>query len=188
MSLAAGARLGPYEIVSALGAGGMGEVYRARDEHLGRDVALKVLPAGTLADDSARRRFRAEAEALARLNHPHIATVHDFATQDGADFLVMEFVPGSSLADRLAEGSLPEKEALRLAMQVAARYPGARPVDGGSPDGTHREPGWAIPASLEEARRLAGEFLQNAVFWFDGERFSVVPVHSPGEPLALPVR
>jgi len=75
-----------------------------------------------------------------------------------------------------------------LAMQVAARYPGARPVDGGSPDGTHREPGWAIPASLEEARRLAGEFLQNAVFWFDGERFSVVPVHSPGEPLALPVR
>ncbi len=115
-----GQTLGHYRIVEKIGAGGMGEVYRARDEHLGRDVAIKVLPAGTLADDSARRRFRAEAEALARLNHPHIATVHDFATQDGTDFLVMEFVPGSSLSDRLATGSLPEKEVLRLAMQVAA--------------------------------------------------------------------
>jgi len=115
-----GERLGHYSLLEKVGEGGMGVVYRARDEHLGRDVALKVLPAGTLGDESARRRFRAEAEALARLNHPHIATVHDFATQDGTDFLVMEFVPGSSLAGRLAGGSLPEKEVLRLGMQVAS--------------------------------------------------------------------
>ncbi len=115
-----GHKLGHYTVVERIGAGGMGEVYRARDEHLARDVAIKVLPAGTLADESARRRFRAEAEALARLNHPHIATVHDFNSQEGTDFLVMEYVPGSSLSDHLAGGSLPEKEVLRLAMQVTA--------------------------------------------------------------------
>jgi len=115
-----GESLGHYRVLEKIGAGGMGVVYRAHDQHLARDVAIKVLPAGTLADEAARKRFRAEAEALARLNHPHIATVHDFDTQNGTDFLVMEFVPGSSLAERLAAGSLPEKEVLRLGMQVAA--------------------------------------------------------------------
>ncbi len=98
----------------------MGEVYRARDERLERDVAIKVLPTGTLTDEAARRRFRQEALALARLNHPHIATIHDFNSQDGVDFLVMERVPGSSLAEKLAAGPLSEKETLRLGAQVAA--------------------------------------------------------------------
>jgi len=73
-----------------------------------------------------------------------------------------------------------------LASQIASRFPGARKALGGSPDGRHQEPGWAIPASLEEARRLAEEFLQNALFWYDGDRFLIVPVHAPGEPLGLP--
>ncbi len=115
-----GQRLAQYCIVERIGAGGMGEVYRARDERLERDVAIKLLPAGTLTDEAARRRFRQEALALARLNHPHIATIHDFNSQDGVDFLVMEHVPGSSLAERLAAGALSEKEILRLGAQVAA--------------------------------------------------------------------
>ncbi len=115
-----GQTLGHYRIVERIGTGGMGEVYRARDERLERDVAIKVLPTGTLTDEAARRRFRQEALALARLNHPHIATIHDFNSQDGVDFLVMEYVPGSSLAEKLAAGPLSEKETLRLGAQVAA--------------------------------------------------------------------
>ncbi len=87
-----GKTLSHYRVVEKIGAGGMGEVYRARDEHLGRDVAIKVLPTGTLADEQARKRFRKEAQALSKLNHPHIATVFDFDTQDDTDFLVMELV------------------------------------------------------------------------------------------------
>ncbi|MGH9813733.1 MAG: serine/threonine-protein kinase, partial [Candidatus Acidiferrales bacterium] len=114
-----GKTLGHYRIVEKIGAGGMGEVYRARDDRLERDVALKVLPAGTLADEASRQRFRKEALALARLNHPNIATVHDFNTQEGTDFLVMELVSGTSLSEKLAAGPLPEKEALRLGSQLA---------------------------------------------------------------------
>jgi Tol biopolymer transport system component len=117
--LSPGDRLGPYEVVSLLGAGGMGEVYRARDAKLERDVALKVLPQGALADENARRRFRKEALALSRLAHPHIAAVHDFDTaDDGADFLVMELVPGASLDTKLKHGPLPEKEVVRLGAQI----------------------------------------------------------------------
>ena len=82
-----GRTLSHYRIEERIGAGGMGEVYRARDEHLDRDVAIKVLPSGTLADERARKRFRKEAQALSKLNHPNIATVHDFDTQDGVDFI-----------------------------------------------------------------------------------------------------
>jgi serine/threonine-protein kinase len=114
-----GQTLSHYRIVDKVGAGGMGDVYRARDEHLNRDVAIKVLPAGTLAEEHTRKRFRKEAEALSKLNHPHIATVHDFDTQDGVDFLVMEYVAGASLKDKLAGGPLPEKEISRLGGQVA---------------------------------------------------------------------
>ena len=89
-----GQTLGHYRILERVAAGGMGVVYRARDEQLDRDVALKVLPSGTLSDDTARRHFRKEAMALAKLNHPNIETVYEFGTQDGMDFLVMEFVPG----------------------------------------------------------------------------------------------
>ncbi len=114
-----GTRLSHYRLIDQIGAGGMGVVYRAHDEHLDRDVAVKVLPAGTLTDDVARRRFRHEALALSRLNHPHICGVHDFDSQDGVDFLVMDLVAGETLADRLRTGPLPEAEIVALAIQIA---------------------------------------------------------------------
>jgi len=114
-----GQTLGHYRIVEKIGAGGMGEVYRARDEHLARDVAIKVLPPGTLIDESARKRFHKEALILSQLNHPNVATIHDFDTQQGVDFLVMEYIPGITLSEKVAAGSLPEKEVLRLGVQLA---------------------------------------------------------------------
>ena len=115
-----GKTLGHYQVTAKLGEGGTGEVYRARDEHLDRDVALKVLPPGMLGDEAARRRFRREAEALSRLNHAHIATVHDFDSSDGIDFLVMEYMPGQTLSQRIAGRPLPEKEIATLGGDVAA--------------------------------------------------------------------
>src|SRR2546425_618982 len=113
-----GVTLGHYRIESQLGQGGMGVVYRARDLRLERDVALKVLPAGMLADDAARKGFRKEALALSRLNHPNIATVHDFDTADGVDFLVLEYIAGVSLDEKLAR-PLPERDLVGLATQLA---------------------------------------------------------------------
>lgn len=118
-ALKPGTKLGPYEILAHLGAGGMGVVYRARDGRLERDVAIKVLPPGLLTDDAARKRFRKEALALAKLNHPNIATVYDVGEHDGADYLVMECVPGQSLAEKLRSGSLPTKEVVSLGAQIA---------------------------------------------------------------------
>jgi eukaryotic-like serine/threonine-protein kinase len=115
-----GQTLGHYRILEKVGSGGMGVVYRARDQQLERDVALKVLPSGTLSNDASRRHFRKEALALAKLSHPNIETVYEFDTQDGMDFLVMEYVPGKTLADRLAGGSLSEKEVVALAIQIVA--------------------------------------------------------------------
>ena len=108
-----------YRVMEKIGEGGMGIVYRAWDEHLRRDAAIKVLPAGTLSDETARKRFRKEAHALARLNHPNIESVYDFDFQDGLDFLVMEYVPGATLEKKLEERSLPEKEIIRLTLQLA---------------------------------------------------------------------
>jgi eukaryotic-like serine/threonine-protein kinase len=113
-----GQTLGHYRILEKVAAGGMGVVYRARDEHLERDVALKVLPRGTLNDESSRRHFRQEALALAKLNHPNIETVYEFGTEEGVDFLVMEYVPGRTLANKLTDGPLAEKEVLALAIQI----------------------------------------------------------------------
>jgi len=115
-----GQTLGHYRILEKLAAGGMGVVYRARDEQLERDVALKVLPSGTLSDNTSRRLFRKEALALAKLSHPNIETIYEFDTQDGIDFLVMEYVPGNTLAERLGSGALPEKEVVALGMQIVA--------------------------------------------------------------------
>jgi serine/threonine-protein kinase len=114
-----GKTLRHYRILQEIGAGGMGEVYLARDEHLERDVAVKVLSAAAVGDEMARRRFRKEALALSRLNHPNIATVHDFDTVDGIDFLVTEYVPGYTLSDRLAQGPLSNKDIVRLGTQLA---------------------------------------------------------------------
>ncbi len=111
--------LGHYRIVEQIGAGGMGVVYRAHDERLQRDVAFKVLAAGTLADDSARKRFRKEALTLSRLNHPNIAIVFDFDTQNGTDFLVTEYISGVTLNTKLAGMALPEKEVVSLATQLS---------------------------------------------------------------------
>jgi serine/threonine-protein kinase len=113
-----GKTLGHYLIISKIGAGGMGEVYIARDKRLERDVALKILPADALADDAARKRFRKEALALSKLNHPNIATIFDFDTESGVDFLAMEYVHGETLAQKLSGGSLPEKETAAIAVQI----------------------------------------------------------------------
>ena len=115
-----GRTFGHYRILEQIGAGGMGVVYRAHDERLDRDVAVKLLPPGLLADDAARRRFRHEALSLARLNHPNIATVHDAGTEEGVDFLVMEYIEGQTLTERLARGQLEAKEVVDLGRQMAA--------------------------------------------------------------------
>src|SRR5713101_4624572 len=103
MTMAAGSRLGPYEIVAPLGAGGMGEVYRATDTRLNRTVAIKVLPSDVSGDPERRERFEREAQAIGALNHPHICTLYDVATCDGALCLVMEHLEGETLADRLGQ-------------------------------------------------------------------------------------
>ena len=113
------ATLSHYRVLEQIGAGGMGVVYRAHDERLDRDVALKVLPPGTVVDASARKRFHKEALALSKLNHPNIATVHDFDTQEGADFLVEELIEGLSLDTMLMHGPLAEKEIINLGSQLA---------------------------------------------------------------------
>jgi len=119
MSLAPGTRLGPYEIVAPAGAGGMGEVYRARDTRLGRTVALKILPEEIATDPAARQRLTREAQTISALAHPHICTLFDVGHQDGTDYLVMEYLEGETLAERLTRGPLPVAEAVRLTIQVA---------------------------------------------------------------------
>src|SRR6201981_1581594 len=107
MPLAPGTHLGPYEISAPLGAGGMGEVYRARDTRLGRDVAVKILPAECSVDPIRKQRFEREAKTISSLNHPHICVLHDVGSQDGISYLVMECVEGETLAKRLEKGLLP---------------------------------------------------------------------------------
>src|SRR6185369_9880306 len=119
MSLAPGTRLGPYQIVSPLGAGGMGEVYRANDPRLRRDVAIKVLPADLSSDPDRLSRFEKEARAASSLNHPNIVTIHEIAEAGSIRFLVMEFVSGSTLRQLLAAGPMPLRKLLALAAQVA---------------------------------------------------------------------
>src|SRR5258705_12828645 len=119
MSLTPGVRLGPYEILSPLGAGGMGEVSRARDSRLGRDVAVKVLPSPLAGAPELRARFEREARAVSSLNHPHICVLHDVGHHDGVDFLVMELVEGETLAERIARGPLPPAEVLRIGTEIA---------------------------------------------------------------------
>ena len=119
MTLAPGTRLGPYEILAPLGAGGMGEVYRARDTRLDRTVAVKVLPSHLAASPELRQRFEREARAVSALNHPHICTLHDVGHQDGVDFLVMELIEGETLAQRLEKGPLPTDQLLRCGIEIA---------------------------------------------------------------------
>jgi serine/threonine protein kinase len=106
MPLTPGTTLGHFEIVSAIGAGGMGEVYKARDTRLDRTVAIKVLPEHVASDPDLKQRFEREAKTISSLNHPHICTLHDIGSQDGIDFLVMEYLEGDTLAQRLEQGAL----------------------------------------------------------------------------------
>src|SRR5438132_7963816 len=119
MTIAPGTTLGPYEIGTTLGAGGMGEVYRARDTRLGRDVAIKILPKEMSADPIRKQRFDREAKTISSLNHPHICVLHDVGSQDGVDYLVMECVEGETLAKRLEKGVLPLEQVLKFGAQIA---------------------------------------------------------------------
>ncbi len=119
LTVTIGQTLGHYRILEKIGAGGMGTVYRAHDERLDRDVALKVLPSSRLGNDEARRLFRKEASALSRLNHPNIAAIYDFDFDAGVDFLVMELVTGVTLASKLASGALSEETVLQFGQQIA---------------------------------------------------------------------
>ena len=118
MALSAGTRLGPYEILSVLGAGGMGEVYRGRDTRLDRVVAIKVLPEHRSSSPQVRERFEREARAISSLSHPHICALYDIGQQDGIDYLVMEFLEGETLAHRLKKGPLAPDQVLQLAIQI----------------------------------------------------------------------
>src|SRR2546428_2805445 len=118
MPLSTGMRLGPYEILSVLGAGGMGEVYRARDTRLDRIVAIKILPEHLSSNPQVRERFEREAKAISSLSHPHICALYDVGNQVGIDFLVMEFLEGETLAQRLRKGSLPVEQTLRYAIEI----------------------------------------------------------------------
>src|ERR1035438_5334539 len=119
MPLSPGVRLGPYEILDAMGAGGMGEVYRAKDTRLDRTVAIKILPAQFSSDPVRKQRFEREAKTISSLNHPHICVLHDIGSQDGVDYLVMEWVEGETLAKRLERGLQPLDQILRYGAQIA---------------------------------------------------------------------
>ncbi len=136
MPLSPGSALGPYRVLGPLGAGGMGEVYCARDTRLGREVAIKVLPADHLKDDARRRRFLQEARSASALNHPHIVTIHEIESSEGVDFLVMEYLPGRTLDRLIPQGGMAVREVLRLAIPIAdalsaaatsVPLPGSRP-------------------------------------------------------------
>src|SRR3989442_12361033 len=116
MALSSGTKLGPYEIQSPLGACGMGEVYRARDTRLGREVAIKVLPEALANDADRLRRFEQEARTIAALNHPNILGIHDIGAHDGAPFLVSEFLEGQTLRENLEAGPLPLRRAIRASL------------------------------------------------------------------------
>src|ERR1700693_1090181 len=119
MALSSGTKLGPYEIQSPLGAGGMGEVYRAMDTRLDRTVAIKVLAAHLSSSPELKQRMEREARAISSLNHAHICHLYDIGSQDGTDYLVMEFLDGETLADRLRKGAVPLNELLKVGIEVA---------------------------------------------------------------------
>src|SRR5438034_728107 len=119
MPLPPGSRLGPYEILASIGAGGMGEVYRARDSRLGRDVAIKRIHGELATDRSRLERFEAEARAAAALNHPGICRLYDVGHADGAPYLVLELLEGQTLRERLRRGPMPERQAIAMGIEVA---------------------------------------------------------------------
>jgi serine/threonine protein kinase/tetratricopeptide (TPR) repeat protein len=184
-----------YRVLEMIGAGGMGKVYRAHDEQLDRDVALKVLPAGMLADEAARRQFRAEALALAKLNHPNIETVFEFSTQDDVDFLAMELIAGYALSDKLKDGPLTQPDLLRLGLQLAEGLSAAhnqgiihRDLKPGNlfvtPDGRLKILDFGLAKLIHS--NLPDDITQSAAFE-EGEVTGTVPYMSPEQLRGLPV-
>ena len=168
MLLAAGVRLGRYEIVAPLGAGGMGEVYRARDTRLNRTVAIKILSPDMAADSQRQARFRREARAISSLTHPHICTLHDVGEQDGVDFLVMEYLAGETLAHRLLRGAMPFQDALRIGAQLADA------LDAAHRQGlTHRD---LKPANVMLATTGAKVLDFGLATWHEGESAAPISV------------
>ncbi|HTQ95913.1 MAG TPA: serine/threonine-protein kinase, partial [Candidatus Acidoferrum sp.] len=119
MPLDSGTKLGPYEIQSSLGSGGMGEVYRAKDTRLDRSVAIKILPAHLSSDPARKQRFEREAKTISGLNHPNICTLHDVGSHEGVDYIVMECVEGESLAQRLEKGPMPPNQVIKIGAELA---------------------------------------------------------------------
>src|SRR5438552_462265 len=167
MSLSAGTRLGPYEILSAIGAGGMGEVYRARDTTLNRDVAMKVLPESFASDPDRLARFTREAQTLASLNHPNIAHIHGLQESGGVRALVMELVEGDDLSQRIARGAIPLDDALPIAKQIAEALEAAhehgiihrdlKPANiKVRPDGTVKVLDFGLAKMMEPASAMSG--------------------------------
>jgi len=166
VGLAAGTRLGSYEIVAPIGAGGMGEVYRARDTKLNREVALKILPEAFALNPDRLARFKREAQVLASLNHPNIAAIYGLEEANGVDALVMELVEGPTLADRIERGSIPIDEALPIARQIAEGLEAAheqgvihRDLKPANiklrPDGTVKVLDFGLAKAIEPASRTA---------------------------------
>ena len=120
MSLAAGQKLGPYEIIEKAGAGGMGEIFKANDPRLNRTVAIKVLPSNIAGSPELRERFEREAKAISSLNHAHICTLYDIGHENGVEYLVMEFLEGETLSARLSRGPIPYEEMLQISIQIAS--------------------------------------------------------------------
>ena len=171
MAFASGTRLGPYEITAQIGVGGMGEVYRATDTKLKREVAIKVLPSHVAADPERLARFQREAEVLASLNHPNIAAIYGLEEADSTKALVMELVEGSTLEDRITQGAIPVDEALRIAKQVAEALEAAheqgiihrdlKPANiKVRPDGTVKVLDFGLAKALEPTGAISSEMSQ----------------------------
>jgi eukaryotic-like serine/threonine-protein kinase len=188
-----GQKLSHFRVIEQLGAGGMGVVYRAWDEHLQRDVAIKVLPAGALEDDAARRRFRKEALALSKLNHPHICTVYDFDTEEGVDFLVMEYVEGETLAGRLRREPLQEAEVVRIGRQVGEALNAAheraiihRDLKPGNIMVTAKGEAKVLDFGLAKEQRLAGFSTSTDPLTGASEVVGTLPYMAPEQLLGTP--
>jgi tetratricopeptide (TPR) repeat protein/TolB-like protein len=190
-----GQTISHYRIREKIGAGGMGEVYRAHDEQLDRDIALKVLPRGTIADDAARKQFRKEALALAKLNHPNIATVFEFSSQDGVDFLAMELIAGHPLSDKLLGGPLSQPDIFRLGTQLAEGLAAAheqgiihrdlKPANlFVTPDGRLKILDFGLAKSVSST--LSVDVTQSTVFG-EGAISGTLPYMSPEQLRGLPV-
>ena len=181
-----GRTLAHYRIVDSLGQGGMGVVYRARDLHLEREVAIKLLAPGAFGDDNARRHFRREALALSRLSHPNIGVIHDFDSQEGVEFLVMELVPGKTLSERITEGTLSESEIATLGAQIADALAAAhelgivhRDIKPGNVIVTPRGQAKVLDFGLAKTVRLAGDVGLSTTVTASMEAAGTLPYMSP---------